>query len=678
MKRNKLALLCLSALLGLNACSDSSDYDFDAAQEEAESEYASNATLAPIFDPANGKIPSTNDLLFAGSTDGTLNIPTANASPAEKPLYDVINTLDGFGLTSPFTAGFGNTIDPESVGIGSSVHVFEVTKDPATSAVTGVVSELGAADMLATVNSSADTLVFLPLRPLKESTSYMVVLTNSLKGANGKAAASPSAYLLAKASQPLSGQYAALEPLRQLIGTQEAAAVTQGIPKNRVILSWTFTTQSVSPVLQAVTAKAEAATKNMVVSPAIGTTATFVPGLQGKANVHVGTVDLPYYLSETAPLSDFWHGVGGSLLSRFNPSPVATTTQTVPVIMTTPGENSAAGATPPDAGWPVVIFQHGVTRSRQDVLAVADALADAGFAAVAIDLPLHGVSDATSPLKAENNLLFAGDAERTLNLDVMNNTTSAPGADGEIDSSGSHFINLTSLLTSRDNIRQGISDLLVLRQSLADVNLLPSGKLTLDTSRVGFVGHSLGAMVGTGYLSQEATSTTASLVVPGGGIARLLDASETFGPSIHAGLAAVGLEQGTAAYDTFMAVTQMVTDPADPVVLGAQAAAKHPIHMIEVVGINGVGSDNVIPNRVAAAPLSGTEPLIRVMGLKSITQTTPGSDGVVRFSEGVHGSILDPAASLAATVEMQSEVAAFQAQNGVAIAVFNPAVISVE
>ncbi len=676
MKQNKLALLCLSALLGLSACSDSSDYDFDASQEEAENEYS--PSLAPIFDPANGKIPSTNDLLFAGSTDGTLNIPTANASAAQKPLFDIINTLDGFGLSSPFTADFSNTIDPESVGIGSSVHVFEVTKDPATSAVTGVVSELGAADMLATVNSTADALAFLPLRPLKESTSYMVVLTNSIKDANGKAAASPSAYLLAKGNSPLSGSFAALEPLRQLIGTQEAAALTQGIPRNRVIMSWTFTTQSVSPVLAAVTAKAEAATKNMVVSPAIGTTATFVPGLQGKANVHIGTVDLPYYLSETAPLSDFWHGAGGSLLSRFNPSPATTTTQTVPVIMTTPGATSAAGATPPAAGWPVVIFQHGITRSRQDVLAIADALADAGFAAVAIDLPLHGVTDTASPLKAENSLLFAGDAERTLNLDVANNTTGAAGADGEIDSSGSHFINLTSLLTSRDNIRQGISDLLVLRQSLADVNTLPSGKLLLDTSRVGFVGHSLGGIVGTGYLSQEATSTPSSLVTPGGGIARLLDASESFGPSIHAGLAAVGLEQGTAAYDTFMAVTQMVTDPADPVVLGAQAAAKHPIHMIEVVGINGVGGDAVIPNSVATAPLSGTEPLIRVMGLKSITQTTPGSDGVVRFSEGVHGSILDPTASLAATVEMQSEVAAFQAQNGAAIAVFNPAVISME
>jgi hypothetical protein len=62
------------------------------------------------------------------------------------------------------------------------------------------------------------------------------------------------------------------------------------------------------------------------------------------------------------------------------------------------------------------------------------------------------------------------------------------------------------------------------------------------------------------------------------------------------------------------------------------------------------------------------------MGLKSITQSgTP--DGVVRFTEGVHGSLLDPTSSLAATTEMQSSTAVFQVKRGTAIPVFNPAVV---
>ncbi|HPY42400.1 MAG TPA: lipase, partial [Thiolinea sp.] len=278
----------------------------------------------------------------------------------------------------------------------------------------------------------------------------------------------------------------------------------------------------------------------------------------------------------------------------------------------------------------------------------------------------------TNPLKADLNPLFANDTERTFNLDLRNNGTGATGADGVIDSSGSYFINLSSLRTSRDNMRQGISDLMVLRQSLPSMK--SASPIALNTKKVGFVGISLGSIVGTGYLSQEATSTPATLAVPGGGIARLLDGSETFGPPIQQGLAASGIVKGTAAYDTFMGVAQWVIDPADPIVLGKKAADKHPIHMMEVVGVNGVGSDKVIPNRVAGAPLSGTEPLISIMGLKSISQTgTP--DGVVRFTEGAHGSLLDPSTSLAATTEMQAETAVFQAKLGTAIPVFNPAVV---
>lgn len=668
IKRTSLAL-CLAAALGLSTY-NAQAYDFGASQTDAQNNYT--AALAPLFDPANGIIPSTNDLLFRGSTDGTLNIPTANLSAAQLPLYEAINSLDGFALTAPITAGFSNVMDAASVKIGSSVYVYEVKKDATSGAVLSVESELSAADVYATTTADGKTLVLVPLKPLKESTSYMIVLTNSIKDKNGKTAASSSSYLLAKATQSLaSTPYAALEPLRQLIGTQETAAVAKGVAKARIILSWTFTTQSVTPVLQKVATQAKAG--KMMMSPALGTTKTFSSLLQGKANVHVGTLAVPYYLKAKEPLTSYWQGSGGSNLSRYNPTPTLKSRQTIPVLMSVPNATSLAGATPPASGWPVIIFQHGITRSRLDMLALADTMADAGFAVVAIDLPLHGITDATNPLKADLNPIFPKDGERTFNLDLRNNSTGATGADGTIDSSGSYFINLTSLRTSRDNIRQGMSDLMVLRQSLAGMK--SASPLPLNTKKVGFVGISLGSIVGTGYLSQEATSTPATLAVPGGGIARLLDGSETFGPAIQQGLAASGLVKGTAAYDTFMAVAQWVIDPADPIVLGKTAADKHPIHMMEVVGLNGVGSDKVIPNKVAGAPLSGTEPLISIMGLKSITQTgTP--DGVVRFTEGAHGSLLDPtSSSLAATTEMQAETAVFQAKRGTVIPVFNPAVV---
>lgn len=664
---SRAVLLALS-LLGLGACSDSSDYDFNAS---ANSSATGSGSAVARFDPRSGVIPQTNDLLLAGSQDGTLNIPTASiTSSGQLALVNALNTLDGFGLTAPITAAFGNALDVASVKIGSSVRVFEVSKDASTQAITGVVRELGATEMLATATgSNSDTLALVPLRPLKESASYLVVLTNALKGADGKAAASDSAYLLAKGSTPLSGEYAVLEPLRQLVNNQETVAASQGVNAASIVLSWSFTTLSVTPVLDAVKAQAQA--EPMQVSPAVGTTNTFLSDLSGKADVHIGTLQVPYYLTApsaanpTAPLTTFWKGAAGSFLSRYNPTPVATSTQTIPVLMTVPNASSVAGATPPAVGWPVVIYQHGVTRSREDLLVLADTLADAGYVGVAIDLPLHGVTSATDPLRADQNAAFANDVERTFNLDVMNESTGAAGPDGMLDSSGRHFINLTSLLTSRDNIRQGISDLLVLRKSLGNASPVP-----LDTSKVGFVGHSLGGIVGTGYLAAETTPTPASLVTVGGGIARLLDGSASFGPEIRSGLASAGVAAGSADYAAFMAVAQTALDAADPVVLGAKAAANQPLHMIEVL------NDQVIPNRVTGAPLSGTEPLISIMNLASITATTPGEDGVVRLNSGTHSSILDPTPSPAATVEIQTELAAFQIARGTAITVQNSSIVA--
>ena len=61
-----------------------------------------------------------------------------------------------------------------------------------------------------------------------------------------------------------------------------------------------------------------------------------------------------------------------------NPFPVKQADVTVPVLMTVP--NAASGRTKPAAGWPIVIFNHGITRNRTDALAISATLASQGFA----------------------------------------------------------------------------------------------------------------------------------------------------------------------------------------------------------------------------------------------------------------------------------------------------------
>jgi pimeloyl-ACP methyl ester carboxylesterase len=325
-----------------------------------------------------------------------------------------------------------------------------------------------------------------------------------------------------------------------------------------------------------------------------------------------------------------------------------------------------------------VIFQHGITANRASLLAVADAMAQAGFAVVAIDLPMHGITG----LETNGTAAFLDAAhERTFNLDLVtqdaqgNITAAVP--DGITDSSGSHFINLTNLLNSRDNLRQSVSDLFTLTYALGGMS---AGGNTFDTGNVYFMGHSLGGIVGLTFLGIEPDTSVKDAVIAmaGGGIAKLLDGSAAFGPVIAGGLAANGVIKGTSDYESFLGAAQTTLDSGDPVNYASAAASGRGILFFEVVGGGGVPSDLVVPNRVPDAndlsgtipgPLSGTDPLVSVdanipnpgLGLTQYDTTQAASNllALVRYNAGDHSSVLSPAGNAAVTTEMQTEAATF-------------------
>jgi pimeloyl-ACP methyl ester carboxylesterase len=664
----------------LTGCSKDSDYDFEQSIATAQDDFDETVLPTANFDPSTGDIPATNDFLFSGTTDGTLNIPI-NSSDSEgtQALKATLNTLDGFSTTAPITARFGDEINPSTAALGSSVRVFELTKTG--SMITGIANEVTSSQMAVSV-AGASTLVLLPTSPLKPKTGYLVVLTNSIASTDGKPFAPSTIYNLAKEGNSFTqAPFNALEPVRQAIHGYETLAAGAGIASEDIILSWSFTTQSVFDVLADL--YNDDTTGTFLAVPTGITTKALLdpngtnPAIVGNADVYIGTLDVPYFSAvatgpqDTAPLTEYWTGAGGSNLTQFNTGPSARVDLTIPVLITVPNTSAA-----PVDGWPVVIFQHGITQNRTNSLAVAEALSQANFMTVSIDLALHGITDITNPLHANNTPFM--DTEQTFALDLVTNATGAEGPDGTVDDSGTHFINLSSLLTSRDNIRQSVSNLFVLTNSLGNLAAAsPAPVPVIDTDNIRFVGHSLGAIVGTSYLAMETQVSSATLAMPGGGIAQLLNNSATFGPRIKAGLEANGIVQGTPEFDAFFAAAQWSLDSADPINFGAAAAENHAIHMIEVVGEGSSLPDQVIPNAVATAPLSGTEPLARIMGLADITETTTGADidGIVRFIVGDHSSILSPASSLPATIEMQTQIASFAASNGMALPIANNSVI---
>jgi len=671
------------------------------------------------FDPANSVIPFPNNLLLQGTIDLTLNIPVADADDFSDPKV-AMNAQDGFSTVAPWSIGFSQPVDASTLAGGSTVRMFEVTLSGPGGAVTGVTRELESPQdfvvTLAPSDATGRTLAIVPTRALKERTSYMAVLTNGIHAADGSAVRASLPYILAQRTSPLcsGGQSTlpaladssacALEPLRQLTNAQEAAASAAGVPAGSIIMSWTATTQSITPTMRALQAMTAALPPASTSTLNTGMTlASLGLGLPGVADIVIGTIDLPYYLgspsdeSLTSPLTSFWKATPGayieqcapfgldpesSNLTACNPLPALRSVQTVPLLMTVP--NAASGHTRPADGWPVVIYQHGITRNRTDMFAIAGTLAAQGYAVIAIDLPLHGLTDPTDPFYIGNTPFAAlGATERTFDLDLQDNATGAPAPDGVIDTSGSYFINLSSLLTSRDNLRQGAADLMVLAKAA-------SGLPGIDGSKVSFVGQSLGSIVGTVFLATDPSVYTGVLSVPGGGIARMLDGSATFGPRIRAGLEAAGVVAGTPDYDSFMLAAQTLVDSGDPInfvkngmlldewVEHPELAYKKRIVIHEVVGSADSPSDQVIPNRVPGAPLSGTEPLIAALGYGGVDASVMSLDGVratTRFVVGAHGSLLDPSASPAATAEMQGQMASMIASSGGYLQVTNPAVL---
>jgi len=723
--RAKLAIALSSVLLAACSSSSNSPRAVDASPARNDNGSIVTGTIGARFDPTAGVLPFPINLLLSGTRDLTLNPPVANPNNFNDPAV-ALSALDGFSTTAPWSFSLSVAPNVATLVAGQSIRVFEVTLSGPGGGVTGVVRELASPAEFVVARSASDTtgrtVGIVPTAPLKPLTSYMAVVTDDVRDAAGNDATPDTTYFLTQRTSPLStgagaacvsndpllprANACALEPLRQLTNAQEVAAASRGIPRADIVLSWVATTQSTATVFQAIQSITRASTATL--APTGLNISVAGAGVPPIADIFIGTLAIPYYLAapsaatpqaQAVVLQTFWRAAPGAYVPPFNafgldptstnvtfanPFPVRQSTQNVPVLLTVP--NAASGCTRPAAGWPIIIFNHGITRNRTDALAISASQSGAPVcrAVIAIDQPLHGVGP-TSPFYIESTPFAPIASERTFDVDLIrNNGTACPAGqpicpDGQIDTSGAHFINLGSLLTSRDNNRESVVDMMTLAKTIPVMDFTGDGVADFDPSNIGFIGQSLGAITGLPFVATESTVRFATLNVPGGGIARLLEGSPTFGPQIRAGLAALaGLQPGTPSYDQFFLITQTVIDSADPINYGFAAQNKRLLMQLVVGNGSNILPDQVVPITIPGAPLSGGEPLARALGLTSIfasTQNANGIRGVVRFTAGDHGSLLSPAASLPATLEMQGEAASFSASAGTAVQVANTSVI---
>ncbi len=170
MQRSPLPILALGGLF-LAGCAIESD-----------DQTTQPGTVAQ-FSPDDAVLPIPNDLLFSGSTDGTLNLPNEAGLDATTSL----NSLDGWSTLSPISIPFSGPLSPFSVLGGDTVRVFEVSTLNDTQPgqpVTGVNAELThLVDYFTFILNNS--IAILPLKPLAPSSTYMVVVTNGVTDVDG-------------------------------------------------------------------------------------------------------------------------------------------------------------------------------------------------------------------------------------------------------------------------------------------------------------------------------------------------------------------------------------------------------------------------------------------------------------------------------------------------------------
>ncbi|MBC7794288.1 MAG: hypothetical protein H7Z43_11325, partial [Clostridia bacterium] len=292
----------------------------------------------------------------------------------------------------------------------------------------------------------------------------------------------------------------------------------------------------------------------------------------------------------------------------------------------------------PADGYPVVIFGHGLTRSRADLATLSIQLAERGLASIAIDWPASG-SRAVQKFPT------------SACQDPTRDTATPP--DPTVSVACYEPILTVNLATTRDNVRQGVIDVLreieVLKACSADPTVC--GGFNVNAEKIAYVGQSLGSLIGSMDIAMSPDIKAAVLNVAGTSWTDILENSDSnsvkcpiIDALINSGTITGKLWQqpdGTLnnvdalcvntdttqeyapvalpAYQAFAAAARWILDPADSVNFLDRVNARVAAGSLAVL-VQRVEGDLVIPNE-------STDILATFLGLTTETANAPPALG---------------------------------------------------
>ena len=515
---------------------------------------ASAAAVEALFDLAStvtGPFPSDRFTLFDHDNKTGLRVslpkPDCAVRPTDCADVDVINTLDGFNLQPRLSIPFSGSIDVSSVSSSTvflvrvgdghgrrSRHVVginQVVWDPATN----------------TLHAESDEF-------LDQHTRYLLVVTDGVLDSTGGPVRGGAFADFLDGHRDGDGDHdrdgdrhgdgdrdsdhrrhrdsdRRLAAYREELRDALEDVRTRG---RHIVAASVFTTQSATSVLEKLrdTIKSMPASATLIASFPRAS----VGAIQWHRQTKVGTAPSSFTDSFVpVPALDVFPGAVGTIaFGKFDSPDFETPAKIIPPIGTLTGgpvvqaTNTlyfnlfVPAGSAPAAGWPVAIFGHGFTDSKQGApVVVASTLAAHGIASIAINVVGHG-----------------GGAAGTLN--ILSPTFAPIGSvpdggrgfdqngDGNIDSTeGSSAVGANAIVGNRDGLRQTVADLMQLVHILKT-----SGIPGLDGNRIYYAGQSFGGIYGVKFLAVEPDVRAGVPNVPGGAIIEIARLSPSFRPLV--------------------------------------------------------------------------------------------------------------------------------------------------
>ena len=376
-------------------------------------------------------------------------------------VYDDLNRLDGFGVSSPVWFPTDHAPDPAN---------FPDALDPDTddAVLCAVVEDQGhpfhgaiwALDV--TYNEDFGLVQAAPHLAFASNTAYACVATDRLVAADGACYEQPPhlRYMLSAQPDPSAPDAEVLEPYRQRLWPHFARLFEQyALAPEQIVAATAFRTQDITHDLLAVRKKLEA--KALAAPPTVGDWVRVEENHPNVDSVWETTYETPGWKD---------HGV---FVYDENSDPVQAAPMQVTLRLTLPAQGTDGYAPP----YPVVLYAHGIYDDRVQAMPLARTLAGYGFATIAIDLIFHG--DREQGLEGLPDWLVT--VVQTL-----------------------QFINIPQPLKMRDNFKQSVSDFIWLKHVVRNLDTLDlhpyatggDGAPDLDASFIGYASMSLGGFCG--------------------------------------------------------------------------------------------------------------------------------------------------------------------------------------